>query len=160
MTVLTIAELIDRRGDLLALDLVAGEAGLDRQITGADISSPGLVLAGFIERFPLTRSQVLGETEIMYLRSLDGDRRAEILRRFLENDLPCVIVTKGLELPSELISHLEKIPFLKGLPSPKLVSCELPVIPLTPYATVCRRTRATSTCTPSLPFCVSLLACE
>jgi hypothetical protein len=63
-------------------------------------------------------------------------------------------------MPSELISHLEKIPFLKGLPSPKLVSCELPVIPLTPYATVCRRTRATSTCTPSLPFCVSLLACE
>jgi HPr kinase/phosphorylase len=116
VTVLTIAELIDRRGDLLGLDLVAGEAGLDRRIRGADISSPGLVLAGFIERFPLTRSQVLGETEIMYLRSLDGDRRAEILRRFLENDLPCVIVTKGLELPSELISLAEEksIPLLSS----------------------------------------------
>ena len=116
MTVLTVAELLDRRGDLLGLDLVAGEAGLDRQITGADISSPGLVLAGFTDRFPVSRSQVLGETEIMYLRSLDGDRRARVLRGLLENDLPCVIVTKGLELPSELIS-LQAIGWEPALPS-------------------------------------------
>lgn len=109
MTVLTVAELLDRRGEMLALELVAGRAGLDRQITSADISSPGLVLAGFTDRFPLQRSQVLGETEVLYLRSLDGARRAEVLRGFLANDIPCVVVTKSLEIPSELIEIAEEL---------------------------------------------------
>ncbi len=90
VTVLTLQQLLDRRGELLISGARRRRAGLDRQITGADISSPGLVLAGFTERFPLSRSQVLGETEIMYLRSLDGDRRETVLRRFLANDVPCV----------------------------------------------------------------------
>lgn len=109
MTVLTVAELLDRRGELLALDLVAGSAGLDRRITSADISSPGLVLAGFTDRFPLRRSQVLGETEVLYLRSLDSARRSEILRGYLANEIPCVVVTKGLEIPTELIKIAEEL---------------------------------------------------
>ncbi len=106
---LTVAELLDRRGELLALDLVAGSAGLDRRITSADISSPGLVLAGFTDRFPLRRSQVLGETEVLYLRSLDSARRSEILRGYLANEIPCVVVTKGLEIPTELIKIAEEL---------------------------------------------------
>jgi len=109
VTVLTVAELLDRRGELLALDLVAGSAGLDRRITSADISSPGLVLAGFTDRFPLRRSQVLGETEVLYLRSLDSARRSEILRGYLANEIPCVVVTKGLEIPTELIKIAEEL---------------------------------------------------
>jgi HPr kinase/phosphorylase len=103
VNVLTVAELLDRRGELLELKVKAGVEGLEREISGADISSPGLVLAGFTDRLPRKRSQVLGETEIMYLRSLDDDRRAEVLRGFIAHDPPCIIVTKGLELPDELV---------------------------------------------------------
>ncbi len=116
MTTLTIAELLERRGDLLELELVAGESGLRNQITNADISSPGLVLAGFTDRFPKRRTQVLGETEIMYLRSLSGEERESALRRFMGHDLPCVIVTKGLELSPELVALADElsVPLLRS----------------------------------------------
>jgi len=116
VNVLTVAGLLDRRGELLELEVNAGAAGLEREITGADISSPGLVLAGFTDRLPRKRSQVLGETEIMYLRSLDSARRAEVLRGFIAYDPPCIIVTKGLEPPGELVRLADEfgVPLLRS----------------------------------------------
>jgi HPr kinase/phosphorylase len=116
VTELTVAELLARRGGLLDLEVVAGGSGLDRRITSADISSPGLVLAGFTDRLPRRRSQVLGETEIMYLRSLDDQQRTEVLRAFMRHDQPCIIVTKGLELPGELVELAEEfsVPLLRS----------------------------------------------
>ena len=78
-----VADLFEQRQNSLDLSLAAGQAGLEREITSSDISSPGLVLAGFTDRFPSRRIQVLGETEVMYLRSMDADRRREVLGEFL-----------------------------------------------------------------------------
>lgn len=116
MNVLTVAGLLERRGELLELEVRAGATGLEREITGADISSPGLVLAGFTDRLPRKRSQVLGETEVMFLRSLDASRRAEVLRGFIAHDPPCIIVTKGLELPDELVQLADEfgVPLLRS----------------------------------------------
>ena len=116
MNSLSISELLDRRGRLLELEVVAGEEGLAREVRSADISSPGLVLAGFTERFPSGRLQVLGETEIMYLRSLDPDRRLEVLEAFFAFDPPCVFVTKGLEAPDELVALARelKVPVVRS----------------------------------------------
>jgi HPr kinase/phosphorylase len=113
---LSISELLDRRGRLLELEVVAGEEGLAREVRSADISSPGLVLAGFTERFPSGRLQVLGETEIMYLRSLDPDRRREVLEAFFAFDPPCVFVTKGLEAPDDLVALARqlKVPVVRS----------------------------------------------
>ena len=41
----------------------------------ADVSSPGLVLAGYVDRFAGHRLQVFGETEIMYLSPRDPAER-------------------------------------------------------------------------------------
>jgi HPr kinase/phosphorylase len=84
---------------MLELELVAGGEGLSREIASPDISSPGLVLAGFTERFPSGRLQVLGETEVQYLSSLGTAERRESLEAFYDHDIPCVFVTKGLTIP-------------------------------------------------------------
>ncbi len=42
----------------------------------ADVSSPGLVLAGYTARFAPDRVHVLGETEVSYLFSLTAAERA------------------------------------------------------------------------------------
>jgi HPr kinase/phosphorylase len=63
------------------------------------VSGPGLVLAGYVDRFPAHRLQAFGETEVSYLCSLAPDERDRILRKFFAFDLPCVFVTKGQELP-------------------------------------------------------------
>jgi HPr kinase/phosphorylase len=75
---------------------------MDREVPSAEISSPGLVLAGYVERFMPTRLQVLGETEITYLASLNPTERKRILDLFFSFKLPGVFVSKGQRLPGGL----------------------------------------------------------
>jgi HPr kinase/phosphorylase len=99
---LTVGRLVDRLRDVLALEEL-GADGLDREIVSPNVSSPGLVLAGYVERFPAHRLQVFGETEISYLASKsDGERRV-ILGTFFSFPIPAVFVTKGQQPPSEMM---------------------------------------------------------
>jgi HPr kinase/phosphorylase len=99
----------------LQLEVLTGEEGLDRVITVPEVSSPGLVLAGYTARFASKRLHALGETEITYLDSLSADERTESLEKFLSYDLPCVFVTKAQKVPNQLlqIAKQRKIPVLR-----------------------------------------------
>jgi HPr kinase/phosphorylase len=100
---LTAGRLLDRMRDTLQLSPVPGTGGLDREITSPNISSPGLVLAGYTERFPGHRLQVFGETEITYLRTLADAERRRVLALFFSHAIPCVFVTKGQEPPADMV---------------------------------------------------------
>ena len=116
MSGLTVGDILERKQERLQLELVRGGEGVGREVDSPDISSPGLVLAGFTDRFPTGRLQVLGETEISYLASLGAaDRRASI-ERFYGFDIPAVFVTKGMTIPSELgeISEARSIPLIRS----------------------------------------------
>ena len=97
--------MLEQLRELLELERVPGTDGLERLVTAADVSSPGLALAGFIDRFPAERLQVFGETEVTYLRSLDAATRREHLRKFFSFPIPCLFVTKGLDLPAEVVEE-------------------------------------------------------
>jgi HPr kinase/phosphorylase len=104
-----VQELLELRGKSLRLRLVTGEEGaLGREVKRAEISSPGLALAGYTERFVGGRIQVLGETDVSYLRSLDEGRRREAVETLLSFDIACIIATKGQELPGILIEIAER----------------------------------------------------
>jgi HPr kinase/phosphorylase len=92
---LTVGRLIERMRETLELEHDAATDGLDRLIESPNVSSPGLVLAGYIDRFPSRRLQVLGETEITYLKSLDPEIRRQHLETFFSFPIPCLFVTKG-----------------------------------------------------------------
>ncbi|MEX0912587.1 MAG: HPr(Ser) kinase/phosphatase [Gemmatimonadota bacterium] len=109
---LTIERLLKHKLEPLALELLTDERGLSRVLEGPDISSPGLVLTGFTERFPSDRIQVLGETEILFLNSLDDDRRRGALELFLSFDIPVVFITKGQEAPPPLL----ELATVRGIP--------------------------------------------
>jgi HPr kinase/phosphorylase len=100
---LTVGRLLERMRDALQLEHVPGTNGLDRVIPTPTISSPGLVLAGFIERFPAHRLQVLGETEVTYLKMLDPEVRRRNLTTFFSFPIPCVFITKGQQPGPDLI---------------------------------------------------------
>jgi HPr kinase/phosphorylase len=102
---LTVGRLIERTRDVLQIDHVNGTGGLDREITSPHVSSPGLALAGYTERFASHRLQVLGETEITYLAKLPEDDRRRILKDFFKFPIPCVFLTKGLRPPSGLVEE-------------------------------------------------------
>ncbi|MEX0980216.1 MAG: HPr(Ser) kinase/phosphatase [Gemmatimonadota bacterium] len=108
----TIRELLRNKGESLALEVLTGDETLDRTVSDPDVSSPGLALAGYTERFAGGRMQVLGETEMSYLRSLDPALVEERLTRLLDQDIPAIIVTKGQEVPTILVERASR----KGIP--------------------------------------------
>ncbi|HEU0014076.1 MAG TPA: HPr(Ser) kinase/phosphatase [Longimicrobium sp.] len=100
---MTVEDLLQSKRDSLALELLTDERGLARDIETPDISSPGLVLTGYTERFPSERMQVLGETECAFLESLDDDRRRAAIETFLSFNIPVVFITKGQRAPEPLL---------------------------------------------------------
>jgi HPr kinase/phosphorylase len=106
---LTVDELLRAKRETLVLELLTDERGLSRTVTNPDISSPGLVLTGYTERFPSDRMQVLGETEVAFLESLDEERRRAALVTFLDFDIPVVFITKGQEAPEPLVELCNQV---------------------------------------------------
>jgi HPr kinase/phosphorylase len=105
LATLTVAELLSRKAQPLGLTLLTEEVTAGREIPGSEVASPGLVLAGYTDRFVHSRVQVLGETEITYLATLTESERASAIRRFLDFDLPVVFITKGLDPPAGLLER-------------------------------------------------------
>ncbi|MFC1661210.1 HPr(Ser) kinase/phosphatase [Gemmatimonadota bacterium] len=93
---ITVRELLQDREAALQLEPLTPEIELDRPIDQPNASSPGLALAGFIERVRGGRIQVFGETEVAYLATLDQDTAEARLREFFDTDLPAIFITKGL----------------------------------------------------------------
>ncbi|MCK5382092.1 MAG: HPr(Ser) kinase/phosphatase [Candidatus Latescibacteria bacterium] len=111
---ISIRELLEEYGSRLALELVAGEKGLDRRLLNHEIHRPGLALTGFVELYTYDRLQVLGNTERLYLSHLSDEKRLAALRTMFQFDLPCVILTSG-SIPSTVcreFSEERDIPLL------------------------------------------------
>jgi HPr kinase/phosphorylase len=109
---LRLRDFLERPDDPLQLEALTGAVGLDRSVPDPEVASPGLALAGYTGRFAPQRLHVMGETEITYLSSLAPDERHRLLANFFSFDLPCVFVTKGLEVPTELLELARE----KGVP--------------------------------------------
>ena len=107
MTGLTMKGLLERLRDALHLTQVEGTDGLDRPVRSPNISSPGLVLAGYTDRFPSNRIQVLGETEMTYLASLSAQERRNILKIFFGFPIPGAIITKGQQPSVEMVEEAQ-----------------------------------------------------
>jgi HPr kinase/phosphorylase len=99
----TVGRVLELMREPLQLELLSDDAGLSREILSSEVSSPGLVLAGFVDRFPAHRVLVFGETEMTYLASLTPSRRKRVLALFFSFRVPCVVVTKGQEVPQDML---------------------------------------------------------
>lgn len=86
------------------IELVAGEDGLDRVIDHPRVQKPGLALAGHTHGVAPTRVQILGETEITYLETLDAQEQAERAKVLFALGLSLVVVTRGVDPPEALLA--------------------------------------------------------
>ncbi|MCX7718086.1 MAG: HPr(Ser) kinase/phosphatase [Candidatus Sumerlaeaceae bacterium] len=122
---LTVETLVRERGRELDLTVVAGESGLGNKIRTPELTRPGLAFAGFFDVFSYDRIQILGNTEMSYLRSLDPTDRAARLERTLSYRIPCMLVTNNNEIPSDFLEKASAagIPILRtSLLTTRLVS--------------------------------------
>jgi HPr kinase/phosphorylase len=96
---LTVRQLTDDPRLTIRLRRIAGEAGLDRPLRHPRVQKSGLALAGHFHGVVPTRVQILGETELSYLDSIDSETRSVAARGFFSLGLSCVFVTGGHEPP-------------------------------------------------------------
>ncbi len=108
MDAIRVGALLDDKKFDLRLSLLAGKQGLSRRISASRIQKPGLVLAGFTEYLHKERVQVFGNTEMSYLATLPRDRAGGVLRQFFAQDVACLVVTKGLDVPPEMLAAADE----------------------------------------------------
>jgi HPr kinase/phosphorylase len=113
--------LYEHMNEDLNLEILAGEKGMDRAIRIARIQKPGLALAGYLDQLHRERVQILGATELSYLKTLDEDLVDERLEQLCSAGVSCLIIAKSLEAPLSLISlcDLQEVPLLR---SPEITS--------------------------------------
>jgi HPr kinase/phosphorylase len=103
---LFINNLVDGTIDIdLQLELIAGESGLNKEITGGDVNRPGLSLAGFFDFFAFSRIQVFGLGETAFMRKLPDDKMREMLNTFFSYDILCCVFTHD-ERPNDIFLEL------------------------------------------------------
>ena len=85
-----------------------GSRGLDREIRHRRIQKSGLALVGHLHGIVPTRIQILGETELSYIHELDSERRREAARHFFSPKLACVVVTRGVRPPDEIVVEADR----------------------------------------------------
>jgi len=106
----TVGGLLESRPESvgLPLELLAGGRGLQRKITNPYIQKTGLALAGFHEYLHPGRVLIYGESEVRYLEGLDPPARQRALGQSFATEVPCVLITGGLEAPDDLVQEADR----------------------------------------------------
>jgi HPr kinase/phosphorylase len=108
-------ELVDDTEYGLGLEVISGANGLSRKIYNAKIQKLGLVITGKMVYLHPHRVQILGNTEISYLRSLPEEDSGRIIEELCRNDVVCFMVTRNLKVPEVFLQETERrnIPVLR-----------------------------------------------
>ncbi|MCL6454827.1 MAG: HPr(Ser) kinase/phosphatase [Alicyclobacillus sp.] len=99
----------------LNLTLFTPDADLERPITTVDINRPGLALAGYLRYHAADRIQLLGRSELSFLRGMDAREQALRLFAFCSYEqTPCVVVARGETPPDALFREaaMRRLPIL------------------------------------------------
>jgi HPr kinase/phosphorylase len=112
----SVQKICEELKDVLVLEFLAECPEEPSLVRAADVHRPGMVLMGFSEGFLPRRIQVLGETEMAYLDTLDPAAQAVAMNRVLELDPPVVFVAKDLQVPEHLrrLMSEAKVPLVRS----------------------------------------------
>jgi len=112
MNGLLIEELEKDKEYHLDLTLMAGRKGLKKKITHSQVQKMGLAMTGFIKFINPDRLQIIGNTEMDYLRTLSAEQQEKVIHQICNLDLSCLVITRNLEVPELLLQEADK----RGIP--------------------------------------------
>lgn len=107
MNSIIVKELLEEREYQLELEIISGEDALDKAVTDSTIHKLGLALTGINFSLDPGQVQLMGGAEIAYLQMLGEAERLSVIDRLAEFDFPCMIITRGLHPPEEMIQRLK-----------------------------------------------------
>ena len=104
MNQVTVQKVYENLRGPLRMSLLTDLPVADVRLAAPDVHRPGMAMMGFMENFLPHRVQVLGESEMAYLDTLDpaGQDAAVSNLAFLE--APVIFVTRGLKVPEPVLS--------------------------------------------------------
>ena len=76
---------------------------LEKPITTADISRPGLEMTGYFDYYSPERIQLVGMKEWSYLNTMTDYNRYSVFSTLSKKETPAIIVARGLEIPKEML---------------------------------------------------------
>ncbi|MBO7406296.1 MAG: HPr(Ser) kinase/phosphatase [Clostridia bacterium] len=88
--------------------LSGGELTAGVNITTPDLNRPGLEITGYTEDFTHDRVQLMGNSEMLYLRGLTSEVREARLEKLFAMGFPCLIIARALEPFPEMLALAEK----------------------------------------------------
>ena len=91
MPKLTIQEILDEKESGLDLELLSGAGGLSNTVSVPRIQKPGLALAGYTDSLHPDRVQIIGSTELSFLKTMPRDEAISKLRALCRKNLSCLI---------------------------------------------------------------------
>jgi HPr kinase/phosphorylase len=103
-----VRELLGEELTDLRLRLISGEQHLDNRVTHPRVQKPGLAFAGYYEYIKPGRVQIVGESELAYLETVEMDERRVRFRRIAALPIPVIVVTKGLTPPDDLLEECRR----------------------------------------------------
>jgi HPr kinase/phosphorylase len=112
MSGLTVQELEQHREYHLELTLMAGRKGLKNKISHSQVQKMGLALTGFVQFIDPERLQVVGNTEMTYLKTLTSEMQEKVIHQICNLPLSCLVITRALEIPELLLREADE----KGIP--------------------------------------------
>jgi len=107
-----VARIYDKMVDDLELQLLAGFHGIQRPVLISDVNRPGLALSGYLEYFASDRVQVLGNTEIHFMKNLPASALKTRLAGMFRFEIPAFVLSRQLEPPRILLDMCNQ----RGIP--------------------------------------------
>lgn len=103
-----VKDLYQHHGKNLNLQIVTGEAGINRPIRIPEAHRPGITLAGYLKNYTNHRILIFGKLELEYLRDLNKKVRYQRLDQIFSESTPAVIVARRFRPPVEMLDICQK----------------------------------------------------
>lgn len=84
-------------------------------VSTGEVNRPGLEFSGFFDFFDNQRIQVVGKSELAFLNQFNPQKRAGRIEEYFSKCPPVVVITRSMEVPSDVIEVAKKykVPLLR-----------------------------------------------
>lgn len=104
MTQISVQQLYNHTQHKLGLSWVGGRAGGNKQLTSDTVQKPSLALIGHLNFVHPNRVQILGSTEMDYLRTLDKLALEQAIGNLFSTELAAIVVANNEPVPAQLLN--------------------------------------------------------
>ncbi len=77
-------------------------------ITVSDLNRPALQLVGFFDYFDDKRLQILGQSEMTYLKTMENEQRRRVINRLMSFPFPAMIIARDMEICPAILEMAKK----------------------------------------------------